>query len=505
VKPRLVAVDSTSSDGASVPSVRRRGASAPRSGSMALPVPGAGIGRPARLRLCLSVRSRGGGTPEGEAGGARKRTPAAPWYEGRGSGGSRSCSRFELVAEVDERRSVRIERSGSSRLASPLTRGSSAGETAPEAGSRWRKPPAREQRHRWRAPRDPTRRRASVMRDRGREHSSMEGVRERCRPPPLTRRRRSRSSCPAATGMRQRCRVRREALTRTPEVVSQARRAVENTAGGRSSAEEPSIGAPPGLRWTAHVDVRGLGSGRAPPGAHVMVAARPKLEVRRQAKLHLVGSSGKRKGRLPSLAAAAHAQDGSALRDAIRRKARRIPRRSRESSEPQGARDGSRLQKSVRRILPAANAAPEPATSSTVRRRRERGVARGDPPALDGAGQARSERPGAGRGNAREQRAEPDPPRCKARVDPMEGVLVRPVVVVLTRRRQRRAWHDGGSRAVASPQGSRRSRGDALRGAGRGAGRSPRPRVHRATESARSSFVRSGFLSRWAQEVGGQR
>jgi hypothetical protein len=87
VKPRLVAVDSTSPDGASVPSVRRRGASAPRSGSMALPVPGAGIGRPARLRLRLSVRSRGGGTPEGEAGGARERTPAATSYEGRGSGG----------------------------------------------------------------------------------------------------------------------------------------------------------------------------------------------------------------------------------------------------------------------------------------------------------------------------------------------------------------------------------------------------------------------------------
>jgi hypothetical protein len=58
--------------------------------------------------------------------------------------------------------------------------------------------------------------------------------------------------------------------------MSQARRAVENTAGGRTSAEEPSIGAPPGPRWAAHVDVRGLGSGRAlglPFGDHVMVAA----------------------------------------------------------------------------------------------------------------------------------------------------------------------------------------------------------------------------------------
>jgi len=39
----------------------------------------------------------------------------------------------------------------------PAHAASSAGESAPEAGSRRRKPPAREQRHRWRAPRDPTR------------------------------------------------------------------------------------------------------------------------------------------------------------------------------------------------------------------------------------------------------------------------------------------------------------------------------------------------------------
>jgi hypothetical protein len=46
---------------------------------------------------------------------------------------------------------------GSSPLAHTFRRASAEGETAPEAGSRWRKPRAREQRHRWRAPRDPTR------------------------------------------------------------------------------------------------------------------------------------------------------------------------------------------------------------------------------------------------------------------------------------------------------------------------------------------------------------
>ena len=144
---------------------------------------------------------------------------------------------------------------------------------------------------------------------------------------------------------------------------------------------------------TAHVDARGLGSGRAPSGAHVRVAARPKLEVRRQAKLHLVGSSGKRNGRLPSFAAAAHAQDGSVLGDASRRKAQRGSGRSRESNGSQGARDGSRLQKSVRRIFPAANGAPEP---ETARRPRERGVARSDPPALDGAEQGSRRATGCG-------------------------------------------------------------------------------------------------------------
>jgi hypothetical protein len=71
-----------------------------------------------------------------------------------------------------------------------VTRASAEGERAPEAGSRWRKPRAREQRHRWRAPRDPTRRRESVMRARGREHSSMEGALARQERSPLTRRRR---------------------------------------------------------------------------------------------------------------------------------------------------------------------------------------------------------------------------------------------------------------------------------------------------------------------------
>jgi len=60
----------------------------------------------------------------------------------------RSCSRVVAVAEVDERRLVQAGRPGSSSPAPTLTRASSGGEGAPEAGSRWRKPRAREQRDR---------------------------------------------------------------------------------------------------------------------------------------------------------------------------------------------------------------------------------------------------------------------------------------------------------------------------------------------------------------------
>lgn len=92
-----------------------------------------------------------------EAGGRRARAHARSTWR-RSSGVPWVCSRAVLVAEVDERRLVRPKGHGSSLLApSVSTGGSSRGESAPEAGSRWRKPRAREQRHRWRAPRDPTR------------------------------------------------------------------------------------------------------------------------------------------------------------------------------------------------------------------------------------------------------------------------------------------------------------------------------------------------------------
>jgi hypothetical protein len=176
----------------------------------------------------------------------------------------RSCGRARGLLWLQKSTSSawsRPQGPGSSPLARTLTRVRSVGEAALEAGSRWREPRAREQRIRWRAPRDPTRRRASVRRARGREHSAMEDVLSRRTPTSLTRRQQSRFRRPEAMGMRQRCRIRRGVRQRASEATSRARRAVEKTATGRCSAEEPSIGAPPGPRSTPDAN------GRTPRGA----------------------------------------------------------------------------------------------------------------------------------------------------------------------------------------------------------------------------------------------
>jgi hypothetical protein len=82
--------------------------------------------------------------------------------------------------------------------------------------------------------------------------SAMEGVLIRPQASSLTRRRRSQIERPEAKGMRQRCRIRPGAPQRTSEATSRARYPVDNTASGRCSAEEPSIGAPPGPHSTPH-------------------------------------------------------------------------------------------------------------------------------------------------------------------------------------------------------------------------------------------------------------
>jgi len=133
-------------------------------------------------------------------------------------------------------------------------------------------------------------------------------------------------------------------------------------------------------------------------------------------------------------------------------------------------------------------------------------MARGDPPTVDaeekGSGRARG--CGARRRARTAMRSRAGPSQDGH--DPMEGVLVRPLAVLLNKGRSGRAWHDGVRKAVTSPaREASRSRGPPKREPAEARVRSSRPRVHRATESARASQVRSGFLSRWAQEVGGQR
>jgi len=173
--------------------------------------------------------------------------------------------------------------------------------------------------------------------------------------------------------------------------MSQARRAVENAAGGRCSAEEPSIGAPPGPRWTARVDVQGFTAQRGPREgcgrgrswrfavkrsstwlAHpVSGTAGPPRPRRRGSRPGWVGAQGRE---TPKGAARTRVQPG-------------IERTAGCSWRESVAEVG-------RRIFPAANVVPEPATA---RRPGERGIARSDPPALDGADWARGERQGAGR------------------------------------------------------------------------------------------------------------
>jgi hypothetical protein len=83
----------------------------------------------------------------------------------------------------------------------------------------------------------------------------------------------------------------------------------------------------------------------------------------------------------------------------------------------------------------------------------------------------------------------------------MEGALARSVLVVLNRRRALRVWR-GGARGAAFLHG-----GDARYGLLRTCG-DKEPALFEDVARQRASevcIVRSGFLSRWAQEVAGRR
>ena len=79
-------------------------------------VVGRGFGRACRRRPSAAKVRRGSGSsvrePMPETERAERASARRPWlsYAGRGSGGRRSCSWIDWVAEVDERRSVRVVR-----------------------------------------------------------------------------------------------------------------------------------------------------------------------------------------------------------------------------------------------------------------------------------------------------------------------------------------------------------------------------------------------------------
>jgi len=123
--------------------------------------------------------------------------------------------------------------------------------------------------------------RESGTRDRGREHSAMEGVLAQRRAVAFDEATAARVRRSDAMGTRSfpegRDRVRGGSRRGTSEAASQARTAVDNAVAGRQSAEEPSIGALPGPRYAPHVGARGTAPGRArgtPSGARVVVAAK---------------------------------------------------------------------------------------------------------------------------------------------------------------------------------------------------------------------------------------
>jgi len=190
------------------------------------------------------------------------------------------CSWIVLVAEVDERRLVQVGR----RAGQPAWRAlglatrprarAAKGRQKPDRGGEAARTVAGSRRSR----------RVAQAALRGSEHSSREGVLASTKPSSLTRRRWRRAwrFLPGGFG-RKAGAARRGLRQRASEATSQARLAVENTAAGRRSAEELLIEAPPGPRSALVTWAFGAPT---PNALMRSVTTTPKLEVRRQAKLH---------------------------------------------------------------------------------------------------------------------------------------------------------------------------------------------------------------------------
>jgi hypothetical protein len=284
----------------------------------------------------------------------------------------------------------------------------------------------------------------------------VEGVPVPTMPRPLTRRRWRQDLAAAHVGHAQTERLRQG----TSEVELHARLAVDKVAVGKHRAKEPSIEAPPGSRGARTDGARSFGSGRR---LRVQGNRSWRFAVKRSSTRGSVGrrsgaarAEASRRGRVDAVQKVAGPRGAAVGRPAVR-----------ESDGMQGARVESRLQKSERRIFPEATAQ----RGDPRARARSHGgrMARGEPPAFDGAGCARRGREGAMASAARvsNERDIACPDR-EIRDDPTEGVLVRAVHVALTRRRARRIWSGVCLRAMSSDvaQGRPRSVGLGARAEG---------------------------------------
>jgi len=185
----------------------------------------------------------------------------------------------------------------------------------------------------------------------------MEGVLVRPKPPSLTRRRGRRAWRSEAMGMRRLSRGSRPDPRRV--ATEDVRGCVAGPACGRKHRRPGGAARRSRRSWlrqdrgapvTRASGASAPGRGFEPPSedeaSRVTIVARLKLEVRRQAKLHLVGSSGKRTARVPEpRRRPARAQDEPALPS--RAKARGEPR----AAARRGAARGATGNRAVRRVL----------------------------------------------------------------------------------------------------------------------------------------------------------
>jgi len=199
----------------------------------------------------------------------------------------------------------------------------------------------------------------------GRSTRTTEGVLARGKAPPLTRRRRTRSlAIRSAWGPR--------SDTRSAEGRDRGRQRRYREPGAARTARATGGAARRSPRSRLRQDLaapRRFRRARARSG-NAVERRSPKLEARRQARLHLDGSPGSGPA-VPQTRPAGLRPEGDPARTS-----RHVERRARREAPPgiaqsAGARRGSRLQTSVRRIVPVRAGIEVPETASRSTRARD--------------------------------------------------------------------------------------------------------------------------------------